>query len=229
MSLLSRLIQFVIVTCSKYRIDESHGLSHSMNILHYADNIYQSELIKHPSLKKQERVIYVSAIIHDMCDKKYMNEEEGIQNIEDFLKETITADEIETTKKIISTMSYSKVMKQGFPRLETAEKQLAYHVVREADLLTAYDFDRCMIYHIHTMQKYQNQNQHQKKPETNTNISIETTFENAVKIFQSRVFRHNDNGLLTTEYSIRESKHLETVAHQRIQSWRNILKRPTMS
>ena len=126
-------------------------------------------------------------------------------------------------------MSYSKVMKQGFPRLETAEKQLAYHVVREADLLTAYDFDRCMIYHMYTMQKYQNQNQHQKKQEEDTNTSIETTFENAVKIFQSRVFRHNDNGLLTTEYSIRESKHLETVAHQRIQSWRNILKRPTMS
>jgi len=222
MSLLSRLIQFVIVTCSKYRIDESHGLSHSMNILHYADNIYHSELIKHPSLKKQERVIYVSAIIHDMCDKKYMNEEEGIKNIEDFLKESITADEIETTKKIISTMSYSKVMKQGFPRLETAEKQLAYHVVREADLLTAYDFDRCMIYHMYTQQ-------HQQKPETNTNISIETTFENAVKIFDSRVFRHNDNGLLITEYSIRESRQLETVAHQRIQSWRNILKRSSMS
>jgi len=228
MSLLSRLIQFVIVTCSKYRIDESHGLSHSMNILHYADNIYQSELIKHPSLKKQERVIYVSAIIHDMCDKKYMNEEEGIQNIEDFLKESITTDEMETTKKIISTMSYSKVMKQGFPRLETAEKQLAYHVVREADLLTAYDFDRCMIYHMYTMQQEQEQQQQQKKQEANISISIESTFENAVKIFENRVFRHKDNGLLITDYSIRESRQLETLAHQRIQSWRNILKRTSL-
>ena len=41
-------------------------------------------------------------------------------------------------------MSYSKVKKNGFPDLGIYQN--AYHVVREADLLSAYDFDRAIIY-----------------------------------------------------------------------------------
>ena len=106
-SLLSKLIKFVIVTSSKYNIDESHGLSHSMNILTYTNKIYESELPRFPELKTQERTIYITALLHDMCDKKYMKEEEGLKNIEHFLQVKITQDEIETSKQIISTMSYS--------------------------------------------------------------------------------------------------------------------------
>ena len=41
-------------------------------------------------------------------------------------------------------MSYSTVKKNGFPNL--GPHQLAYHIVREADLLAAYDLERCIIY-----------------------------------------------------------------------------------
>ena len=71
-TLISKLIQFVLLTTRKYGIDESHGVSHSMNILHYAHKIYNSELPYFPNLKEEERTIYVSALIHDMCDKKYI-------------------------------------------------------------------------------------------------------------------------------------------------------------
>jgi HD superfamily phosphodiesterase len=64
----------------KYNIDESHGLPHSMNVLLYAKKIYDVEVIKFPQLVDQEHVVYASAILHDMCDKKYMNEIEGIQD-----------------------------------------------------------------------------------------------------------------------------------------------------
>lgn len=34
MNLLTNLIKFIIITIRKYNIDESHGLSHSLNVLY---------------------------------------------------------------------------------------------------------------------------------------------------------------------------------------------------
>ena len=86
MSLLNKLLHFVIFTSNKYKIDESHGLKHSMDVLQYAFNIFNAEKINYPEILNHERIIYISAIVHDMCDKKYMSEMEGINNIEEFLK-----------------------------------------------------------------------------------------------------------------------------------------------
>jgi hypothetical protein len=47
-------------------------------------------------------------------------------------------------KFIISKMSYSKVKSNGFPCI--GPFQTAYNIVREADLLSDYDFYRCIIY-----------------------------------------------------------------------------------
>lgn len=210
-TLISKLIQFVLLTTRKYGIDESHGVSHSMNILHYAHKIYNSELPYFPNLKEEERTIYVSALIHDMCDKKYMKEEEGIKNIENFLQEEITKEEIDTTKLIISTMSYSKVKKNGFPVINNPTKQLAYHIVREADLLTAYDFDRSMMYHMH-----------QSKADTNQ------AYQNAYDLFEKRIFRHEDDGLLLTDFSKNEALILKANAAHRIQTWKTLLKNPIL-
>ena len=79
-----------------------------------------------------------------MCDKKYMNEVEGLKRIEDFIEKDIDTERKEIILKIISTMSYSIVKKNGFPNLGIYQN--AYHCVREADILSAYDFDRCVIY-----------------------------------------------------------------------------------
>jgi HD superfamily phosphodiesterase len=210
-TLISKLFHFVLLSTAKYGIDESHGVSHSMNILHYANKIYNSELPNFPSLKDQERTIYVSAIIHDMCDKKYMKEEEGVKQIEDFLQEQITKEEIDTTKLIISTMSYSKVKKNGFPNIPDPSQELAYHIVRESDLLTAYDFDRSMMYHMHQ-----------------SKADINQAYQNAYDLFENRIFRHEDDGLLLTDFSKNEALILKTNALHRIQTWKTLLKNPTL-
>ena len=44
MSLLTKLFNFVLLTSAKYNIDESHGLSHSMDVLYNAHKIYESEV-----------------------------------------------------------------------------------------------------------------------------------------------------------------------------------------
>jgi HD superfamily phosphodiesterase len=192
----------------KYNIDESHSLGHSLDVLNHAHNIYESELPGNPHLKLDERVIYVSAIIHDMCDKKYIDQEEGIYHIQHFLKEKMTYREIQTVKNIITTMSYSHIKENGFPNL--GEKQLAYNIVRESDLLSAYDFNRCILYKLYK-QKSGN---------------IDEAFDDAHDLFNIRILKYGDNGLFTTEYAKKESFRLHSQSLTQINNWKKILKKP---
>jgi HD superfamily phosphodiesterase len=203
--LLNKIYQFVLYMTAKYNIDESHGIMHSMNVLNYAHNIYESELPKYPFLLDQQKIIYVSAALHDMCDRKYIDEDLGIKQIQDFLEDSMDQKEIEITQKIITTMSYSKVKKNGFPEL--GEYQEAYHIVREADLLSAYDFDRCMTYKM-----------------KQSNEEFENSFHDAKSLFEKRMFQHNNDGLFISDYSKRESFILEQIAHHRIDNWNNIIR-----
>ena len=211
MSLLTKLFHFVMMITSKYNIDSSHGLSHSMNILHYTKSIYEVEVVNNEDIQHYERVIYVSAILHDMCDKKYMNEEEGIKEIEGFLQDKIFDWEICCVKNIISKMSYSKVKAHGFPDL--GELQKAYNIVREADLLSAYDFDRCMSYRL------------TKSP----NVSIEHTYKEACELFENRVFKHQSDGLLFTQYARLNHEKLKLGSLQQISRWRSMIHNPKFS
>ena len=204
LSLFSKLFQFVMLITARHKIDESHGVSHSMDVLHFAHNIFNSEVSKHPELIAQERLIYVSAIIHDMCDKKYMSEKEGVAEIETYLGDKLTKLEIDTTKKIVSTMSYSTVKKSGFPDL--GMYMPAYHIVRESDLLSAYDFDRSMIYHMY-----------------NGGATAEHAFDNAKDLFKNRVFKHEKDGLFTTDYAKTYYPYLQNKAMARMNAWERIL------
>ena len=204
-SLLAKLFNYVIFITGKYNIDESHGIGHSMKVLNYANSIYEEEVKTSPILKNQENIIYISAIVHDMCDKKYMNEKEGIRDIESFLDKKIENSELEAIKNIITTMSYSSVKKNGFPELGIYN--MAYHIVREADLLSAYDFDRCMIYHMKM-----------------TNPSIDLAYENAFNLFENRVLKHHDHQLFITDYSKKEGELLRINAINRINSWNKIIR-----
>lgn len=209
MRLLNELFNFILLTSSKYGIDESHDVSHSMNVLHYAQDIYEAQVYIYPPLKHYERVIYIAALLHDMCDKKYMDEIEGLNEICNYLKPHIEEKEVEMVKNIVSTMSYSKVKVNGFP--EFGEYMWAYHVVREADLLSAYDFDRCMIYHL-----------------KQNNGDIDSSFANASKLFENRVFKHNDDGLLLTEYSKMNYMQYQSNALNRIGAWKKLLRNPIL-
>jgi hypothetical protein len=204
--LIPKLVQFVLMTVKKHKIDESHSLSHGMNVLHFAHNILESELPNHLYLEKQRNIIYTSALIHDMCDKKYMNEYIGLANIESYLAKntTLTKNEIQVSSDIIHLMSYSKVKQNGFP--DFGAYQLAYHIVREADLLAAYDFDRSVIYNMN-----------------NVNADFNISYQNALDLFENRVFRHHDDHLFVTDYSIKLSRQLEVKSKERIQLWNKCL------
>ena len=178
---------------------------HSFNTLHYAQNIFENEKLTHSDLIPHERVVYVASALHDMCDKKYMNESEGIDRIYNMLKEHISDKEIKAVHDIVGTMSYSKVKKKGFPDL--GKYQSAYHVVREADLLCAYDFDRALIYHMY-----------------HKNNDFQEAYQESMKLFKNRVFKHEKDNLFTYDYSKQQAAELKKQSLQRIKQWKRIMK-----
>lgn len=207
--LFTKLFNYVLTVSSKYRIDESHGLQHSLKTLYYANQIFNSEIQIKPYIQPHERIIYVSAILHDMCDKKYVDKHKQLQHIEQFLDESLPPNEIKTVQQIISTMPYSYITEHGFPDL--CEYQDAYHIVREADLLTAYDFDRSLLYHLHG------------KGLSSHTTNLTDAYLSAEDFFTTRAFKHNDNGLFTTKYAKEKSELLHEESFERMMFWKTII------
>ena len=199
---LSYLYNFVLTTSRLYNIDESHSLKHSMDVYNYANKIYELEVLNNQYLKEHKVIIDTSAILHDMCDKKYMNQDEGIERIITLLNNEIPDDQIKPIVDIVSTMSYSTVKKNGFPNL--GNYQLAYNIVREADLLTSYDFDRCIMFKMY-VDKY----------------NYKEAIEDALNVFENRVFKYHSDKLFTTKYAIQKSYKLRIKAIKNI----NIIKK----
>lgn len=176
----------------KYNIDESHSLKHSMEVMRFAYDIFTSELPKNPHLVEQETIILAAAILHDMCDRKYVPDEAvAIQEIRDFMAGHLTEQELDVIVSIVTTMSYSKVKKSGYPDL--GEYQLAYHIVREADLLAAYDIDRCVIFGMAV-----------------TKMNYTDAFARATELYRERVLTYRSDGLFVTEWSKRKALELES-------------------
>ena len=203
-NLINHGFKYVIDTSNHFKIDESHALKHSMEVYGFAKRIYESEVKNNPQLEQQSEIIYMAAIGHDMCDKKYMDEKEGIERYKNYLTSYMSPDDLEVMGKIIGTMSYSKVKVNGYPDL--GKYQLAYHIVREADLLAAYDIDRCIMYSIH-----KDSNEYSK------------ALKIALELFDNRVFRMRQDRLFKTKYSRNESLKLHKKAKKEVDSLKNIL------
>jgi hypothetical protein len=110
-----------------------------------------------------------------------MDESYGKTLISDYIKDLVTPNELDISLKIISTMSYSTIKKNGFPSLGTY--QLAYNIVHEADLLDSYDFERCVVYQM-----------------LRNNDTYNDSINNALNLFDNRVLKYLDEKLFTTSY-----------------------------
>ena len=197
-----KLINYALSLVPKYskiyNIDESHSLRHSLDVFHNARAIYESEVYLNPFLKQQQNEIFCSAIIHDLCDSKYTDKESSLKSLEDDLNKFITYDEWLNIKNIISTMSYSNVKQNGFPHLHNYN--LAYHIVREADLLAAYDVERCFVYKLNQETKY----------------NYLLTFQDVEELFNKRVFKYIEDDLYVTDYSKKQALFLHQNAKDRL-------------
>jgi hypothetical protein len=192
--LINHCFNYVIQTSKIYNIDESHSLKHSMEVYKYSNIILDNEIINNPYLENQKHIIFSAAIGHDMCDKKYMDEKVGIENYKCYLKNHMNENDLYIMGRIIETMSYSKVKVNGFPN-DMSDYSLAYHIVRESDLLASYDLDRCIIYAMHK-----------------NNEDYTTAVNNALKLFDNRIFLMRSDNLFITDYSKKESFKLHNQA-----------------
>lgn len=197
------IFNFIDRTCKFYNIDESHGLRHSMEVLRFSKNILNEELHIMPSLEEKQHIIYTSALLHDMCDSKYMDQNTGLDNISCFLQTNkYSTSDINEIRQIMSTMSYSKIKDSGFPHYKDKVTERAFHIVRESDILCAYDVERCMLYELH------------KKGGT-----IENSINHANTLFNERMFKHYDDKLFITQYGLREGRVLHVKSKQRIREY----------
>ena len=203
--IINYAFNYVIRTSKLYNYDESHALKHSMDVYNLANKIYESEIEANPFLENQREIICVSAIIHDMCDKKYMSEITGLNMIRNYMGNYMSVENLDVVSDIITTMSYSKVKINGYPDL--GKYQLAYHIVREADLLSSYDINRSIIYSMY---------------KENTN-NYDIALKSAINLFDSRIFKYRSSELFITEYSKNESLILHQNAEKDIEILRNIL------
>jgi len=207
--LFSRLVSFISLQSKKYNIDSTHGLPHSLQIYGFARKIYESEVVRFPELQQAEPVITCAALLHDMCDGKYMDKAAGLAEIQQFLcsDTPLQPAEIQAVSDIVSTMSYSWVQKHGYPEL--AEPYMrAYHVVREADLLCSYDVDRCILFKLDQVER-----------QGATQLNFQEALVNATELFESRMLPLRGRGYYTTEEGNREACRLEIEALQRLLFW----------
>jgi hypothetical protein len=172
-----------------------------MEVFGYAKRIYDTEIVTNSFLFNQKEIIYMAAIGHDMCDKKYMDEKEGVKRYQNYLSEFMKPNDLKIMGNIIETMSYSKVKVNGYPNL--GEYQLAFHIVREADLLTAYDIDRCIMYNMYIK-----------------NTDYHTSLLYAFDLFDNRITKMISDDLFVTETGKKESLKLHTMSKIQVDNLR---------
>jgi len=150
------LWDFAVDTIAHYHIDSSHGLGHLVNTAVYARIILEefTEVSIIPGLSKaeEEGLIVDAAFTHDLIDKKYMDEHEGIARLDHLLTEhQYGRKNIDMLITIISTMSFSHRvarLKTGQIMIESGPLALAVGIVVDADQLDGYDIERCRMYQI---------------------------------------------------------------------------------
>lgn len=143
--------KFITDTSDRYRIDLSHNLHHSLRVKEVGFLIAKND---YSLSKRQQQVLYLSCMLHDMCDPKYMPVPQSILDVSRFIKEKCLVPMMvhDGVMNIITSMSYSKVVQADgrveYPVWLWKEKNFkdVYHITREADLLTSYDVKRMVHY-----------------------------------------------------------------------------------
>ena len=139
---------FVEHMCKKYKIDESHDLTHAKDCVDYAKILMEPD-----ATPKEREIIVFAAALHDTVDKKYVPVKDGCAQVRIFLYAIGMSDEdASAIINIISTMSYSYLkqrQQEGLSYPDHGPWNKAYHIVRHADLLCSYKVKRCFQYQKH--------------------------------------------------------------------------------
>lgn len=187
---------FVEQMCSKYGIDESHGINHAKDCVQFA-----TQLLDETITDDERTVILFAAAVHDTVDKKYTPVDQATEEVHNFL-ESLELEHvlINAILDIITTMSYSYLTNRKLKGLSYPDHGIweeAYHIVRHADLLCAYRVERCFHYQKHVT----------------PGISEEDAMIAVKKIFKTRVFRYIADGWITLPKAVELAETMEIEAY----------------
>jgi len=195
---LNTIYAFIEKCCIEQNIDESHGLKHAKSCIEWVNKLVDG--CQEPISEDEYIIAIYSVALHDMCDHKYTNVEVATEALRQWLETQIYF--VEICINIISTISYSKLKKQvvnGIPVYPDHGKwQRAYHIVRHADLLDAYDVRRCYLYTQHSQPQ----------------ISEENCWSVVRELFDNRIFKYVSDGFIFLPAALAFVPALEEEAHR---------------
>ncbi len=116
--------------------DESHDISHAIRVASTALEIHNS--MEKFLLLNSRNIVYLSAMVHDIVDYKYNNEEECQRKgkfIEQHLHKYLTDEEITIVFAIINNISFSK--EKAGKTIDLGKYQVLRDIVSDADKLDA--------------------------------------------------------------------------------------------
>ena len=194
-SLMKDSMHFVKNYSSMKNIDKSHNEHHSLEVLYWSSDIMMNSNRRFTN--DECIIISESCILHDMMDWKYDGEK---KDVEDYLLNKHPKEKVEIILKIMDTMSYSKTFINNtvlFPEL--FDYNDAYHVVREADLLSSYNVARMIEYRL-----AQEMPDHLLK-------------KDVLEFYENRVARLIDNCLFINKQSIKRASLLNEITRLKLE------------
>lgn len=124
--------------------DGSHDIHHAINVAKNVTCIHKQD-------GDLQKLAIIAALLHDTCDKKYVDKEKALSDIKGFLTNHLPSDDVDDILSAIQHISFSSLRINGPPQLNSRSMQI-WRIVSEADMLEAIGvtgFIRTLMYQGH--------------------------------------------------------------------------------
>lgn len=204
-------LQYVKEKTIQYNIDDSHNWKHSLAV--FKEGKYLLEQQSRHYNQKSKEIVYLGCILHDMCDHKYMNVSNGIQDIHRFLNTTVHDQEIvNAVMTIIPRISYSKTVMNNAFRLPQEIENYSYideyHMIRHSDLLTGYNLFRPI------------EMRYEECKRTNKTIHMNQILDESEQVIHNRIFKMLEYNLFCDNYAKKKAIKYHQLAKYKYFIWK---------
>lgn len=148
------ILPYIEATIKKHGIDASHGKEHLARVGQWCSVLWpRVQPLTDLQPEVELATLLLAAWVHDLIDKKYMDEQEGLCYLQAELSRLqYTPTQIECISFIITHMSWStrgKRKKQGLPGVPESRWKKATEFIADCDMLDGYNPWRCKEYTEH--------------------------------------------------------------------------------
>jgi hypothetical protein len=155
--MINNVYDWTVKRSYEYMIDDSHNHIHSREVLYHFLELKENTKFFDNFDEKKYQCAILGCLLHDMMDKKYMDENKGLYDIINFLKnEKVDNDIIDSLSTFLPTVSYSKTVITKENKLELSvptkiknhEFYQCFEAIRVSDLISSYNLQRTLMYQL---------------------------------------------------------------------------------